>query len=101
MDFRQEFFSWISAFTSSRRLFAFSHRAVRLSCSPLVLRHMGVMVNAVLYQPCDDVQLIGQFRFFLFESGGVKDSVLDKAEGLNNLTPTTVKKFLTFFYSVL
>ena len=25
----------------------------------LVLRNMGVLVNAVLYQPCDDVKLIG------------------------------------------
>lgn len=50
----------------------------------LVLRHMGVLVNAVLYQPCDDVQFIGQLRPFLFKSGGVKDRITDKAEGLDD-----------------
>lgn len=45
---------------------------------------MGVPVNAVLYQPCHDVQLIGQFRFFLFKSGGVKDRSLDKVEGFDD-----------------
>lgn len=39
----------------------------------LVLRHMGVLVDAVLNQPCDDVQFISQFCPFLFEGGGVKD----------------------------
>ena len=45
---------------------------------------MCVLVDAVLNQSCDNVQLIGQFRFLLFKSGGVKDAVLDKAKGLDN-----------------
>lgn len=50
----------------------------------LVLCYMGVLVNAVLYQPCDNVQFISQFCFLLFKSGGVKDGVLDKTEGLDD-----------------
>lgn len=50
----------------------------------LVLRHMGVLADAVLYQPCDDIQLIGQFRPFLFEGGGVEDRIPDKPKGLDD-----------------
>lgn len=50
----------------------------------LVLCPMGVLVNAVLYQPCNDVQFTGQFRPFLFKSGGVKDRIPDKAKCLAN-----------------
>ena len=78
MDLRREFLSWISASTSSRRLFAFSYRAVSVSfvllvVVSLVLRHMGVLVNSVLYQPCDYVQFIGQFRPLLFKRERMPD----------------------------
>lgn len=49
-----------------------SERFVLFVVISLVLRHMGVLVNAVLYQPCDNVQLIGKLRSFLFKSGCVE-----------------------------
>lgn len=58
-----------------------SERFVFLVVVCLVLCHMGVLVDTVLYQPRDDVQLIGQLRFLPFKSGGVKGRVPDKAEG--------------------
>lgn len=50
----------------------------------LVLRNMGVLVNAVLNQPCDDVKLIGQFCFLMFKSGCVKDRFLNNAKGVDD-----------------
>ena len=50
----------------------------------LVLRHMGVLIDAVLNQPRDHIQFIGQFRLLLFEGRGVKDGIPDKAEGFDD-----------------
>ena len=44
-----------------------SERFILFVVISLVLRYMGVLVNAVLYQSCDNVQLIGPFDTFLSE----------------------------------
>lgn len=50
----------------------------------LILRDVGVLINAVLNEPGDDVQLIGKFIPLFFQRGGVKGSILDEMESFKN-----------------
>lgn len=56
----------------------------------LALSDMGVLVDAVLYQPRNNIQLIGQLCFFLLKGGGVKDRMGDfLSQAINEFEPAS------------